>query len=267
MATTARELLRNGLKEKLTRGEVAASMIVRLVSTIEIAQLAKTAGFDSFYLDNEHNSFSLETTSQICMAALAVGITPLVRVPSLAPDYISRVLDGGALGVIAPHITSASDAELVVRAAKYPPVGGRGVTGALPQLRYQSFSATETIDAVNEATMVVVMIEGTEALAQVEEIAAVPGVDLLLIGTNDLCASMGIPGQHDHKLIRDAYARSIDACKKHRKHLGAGGLANAPHLVKEFVQLGARYVSTGSDLAFLLSAATSKAKQVHDLTA
>ena len=83
MATTAREILRNGLKEKLARGEVAASMIVRLVGTIEIAQLAKTAGFDSFYLDNEHNSFSLETTSQICMAALAVGITPLVRVPKI----------------------------------------------------------------------------------------------------------------------------------------------------------------------------------------
>lgn len=265
MATTAREILRNGLKEKLARGEVAASMIVRLVGTIEIAQLAKTAGFDSFYLDNEHNSFSLETTSQICMAALAVGITPLVRVPSLASDYISRVLDGGALEIIAPHIKSASDAEHVVRAAKYAPLGERGMTGALPQLRFQSFPAAETINAVNDATMVVVMIETAEALSQVDMIAAVPGVDLLLIGTNDLCASLGIAGQHDHMLVRDAYARAMDACQKHRKHLGVGGLASAPHLVKKFVQLGARYVSTGSDLAFLLGAATSRANQVRDL--
>jgi 4-hydroxy-2-oxoheptanedioate aldolase len=193
MVTTARELVRNGLKEKLARGEVAASMIVRLVRTIEIAQLAKTAGFDSFYLDNEHNSFSLETTSQICMAALSAGITPLVRVPSLAPDYIARVLDGGALGVIAPHIKTAADAERVVRAAKYPPLGERGLAGVLPQLRFQSFPAAETLEAVNEATMVVTMIETAEALSQVEAIAAVPGVDLLLIGTNDLCASLGIP--------------------------------------------------------------------------
>lgn len=265
MAKTARELLRNGLKEKLARGEVAASMIVRLISTIEIAQLAKTAGFDSFYLDNEHNSFSLETTSQICMAALSVGITPLVRVPSLAPDYIARVLDGGALGIIAPHIKSAADAQQVVHAAKYPPVGERGVTGALPHLHFQSFPAAETIDAFNNAMMVVVMIETTEALSEIDAIAAVPGVDLLLIGTNDLCASMGIPGQHEHKLVRDAYARSIDACKRHKKYLGVGGLANAPHLVQKFVQLGARYVSTGSDISFFLGAATAKAKQVRDL--
>lgn len=265
MEATARELLRNGLKEKLARGEVAASMIVRLVSTIEIARLAKTAGFDSFYLDNEHNSFSLETTSQICMAALSAGITPLVRVPGLAPEYIARVLDGGALGIIAPHIKSAADAERAVWAAKFPPLGERGMTGALPQLQYRSFSAAETVDAVNHATMVVVMIETAEALAQVDGIAAVPGVDLLLIGTNDLSASLGIPGQYEHKLIRDAYVRGVDACRKHKKHLGIGGLANAPQLIKEFVELGARYVSTGSDLSFLLSAAASKAKQVREL--
>jgi 4-hydroxy-2-oxoheptanedioate aldolase len=174
-------------------------------------------------------------------------------------------LDGGALGIIAPHIKCAADAEHVVRAAKYAPLGVRGMTGALPQLLYQSFPAAETIDAVNNATMVVVMIETVEALSDVDAIAAVPGVDLLLIGTNDLCGSLGIPGQFEHQLVRDAYARGIDACKKHNKHLGVGGLANAPHLIKDFVRLGARYVSTGSDLSFLLSAATSKAKQVHEL--
>jgi 2-keto-3-deoxy-L-rhamnonate aldolase RhmA len=265
MTVSARDLLRNGLKEKLARGEVAASMIVKLVRTIEIAQIAKTAGFDTFYLDNEHNSFSLETTSQICMAALAVGITPLVRVPSCAPEYISRVLDGGALGVIAPHVQSAREAEQVVRAAKFPPFGERGMTGALAQLQFRIFSAAETIEAVNDATMVVVMIETAEALAHVNEIAAVPGVDLLMIGTNDLCAALGIPGQHDHKLIRDAYMRGIEACSKHGKYLGVGGLANHPKLVSQFVELGARYVSIGNDLSFLMSAASAKARQVQEL--
>src|SRR5271156_2079206 len=99
------EILRNHLKEKLARNEVTASMTVRLVRGIEIARIAKTAGFDSLYVDMEHSSFSLETTGQICMAALEAGVTPLVRVPGLAE--VQHVLDAGALGIIAPHVQSA----------------------------------------------------------------------------------------------------------------------------------------------------------------
>src|SRR5213079_1000338 len=84
-------------------------------------RIAKTAGFDSIYVDVEHSSLSLETTSQICVAALAIGVAPFVRVPSTRPEHVSRALDGGALGVIAPHIRSAADAREVVAAAKYPP--------------------------------------------------------------------------------------------------------------------------------------------------
>ncbi|MEA2835050.1 MAG: hypothetical protein QOG66_3252, partial [Methylobacteriaceae bacterium] len=93
-----RDILHNNVKEKLARDEVVASMTVRLVRTIEIARIAHTAGFDTLYVDVEHSSFSLETTGQICMAALEAGIAPFVRVPANTPDYISRVLDGGALG-------------------------------------------------------------------------------------------------------------------------------------------------------------------------
>src|SRR6266550_5118788 len=265
MKESARELLRNGVKDKLKRNEVVLSMIVRLVRTVEIAGIARTAGFDSIYVDVEHSSFSLDTTGQICMAALAVGITPFVRVPSIASECISRVLDGGALGVIAPHIQSSQEAARVVRAAKFPPIGDRSVAGALPHLQFRTFSATETIEALNEATMVIAMIESTEALSSVEEIAAVEGVDLLLIGTNDLCSSLGIPGQLDHELVRDAYVRGIEACRRYGKHLGVGGLSAHPKLASDFVKLGARYVSTGTDLSFLLSAATARAKQVRDL--
>src|SRR3979411_38053 len=106
MALQIGDILRNNVKEKLARGEVVASMIVRLVRQIEIAQIAKTAGFDSLYVDMEHCRASFETPRAICIAALAAGIAPFVRVPANTPEYISRVLDGGALGVIAPHIGS-----------------------------------------------------------------------------------------------------------------------------------------------------------------
>ena len=89
------------------------------------------AGFDSIYVDVEHSSLSLETTSQICIAALEIGIAAFVRVPSIRPEHVSRALDGGALGVIAPHIRSADEAREVVVSAKYPPLGGRSAGGAL----------------------------------------------------------------------------------------------------------------------------------------
>src|SRR5579884_2859554 len=114
------DALHNHVKEKLGRGEVVASMTVRLIRGIEIARLAKTAGFDSLYVDLEHASFSLETTGRICIAALEAGITPFVRVPGRAE--VARVLDAGALGVIAPHVHSAADARAYVRAAKFPPL-------------------------------------------------------------------------------------------------------------------------------------------------
>src|SRR3989449_10337118 len=97
------EVVCNNVKEKLARGEVVASIPVRRARSIEIARIAKTAGFDSIYVDVEHSSLSLETTSQICIAALEIGVAPFVRVPSTRPEHVSRALDGGALGVIAPR--------------------------------------------------------------------------------------------------------------------------------------------------------------------
>jgi 4-hydroxy-2-oxoheptanedioate aldolase len=248
MPSGINELLRNHVKDKLARGEVVASMTVRLVRGIEIARIAKTAGFDSLYVDLEHSSFSLETTGQICVAAMEVGITPLVRVPSVAE--VSRVLDAGALGVIAPHVQLADEARRYVAA----------------HLHYRSFPAAAADAALNEATIVIVQFEREQALREADAIAAVEGVDLVMIGSNDLLADWGLAGQYEHPRLRDAYAKTIAACHKHGKHVGVGGLASRPQLAAEFVRMGARYVSTGTDLGFLLAACTAKAKEVHDIT-
>ena len=261
----AKDVVRNAVKEKLKRNEVVASMVVRLVRGVEIAQIAKTAGFDMLYIDLEHSSFSLDTAGQICLAALGIGITPMVRVPANTPDYISRVLDGGALGVIAPDVGSAEEARAVVKAAKYPPLGERGAGGVLPHLQYRSFPAAEANAALNDATMVIVQFESAAAVDRADEIAAVDGVDMVLIGVNDLLASLGLAGQFEHAKLREAYARAIAACRKHGKHVGVGGLSTQPKLAGEFVAMGARLVSTGTDIQFLLAAATEKASQVRDM--
>ncbi len=215
MSASPREIVRNNVKEKLARDEVVASITVRFARSIEIARIAKTAGFDSIYVDVEHSSLSLETTSQICIAALEIGVAPFVRVPSTRPEHVSR--------------------------------------------------AAEATAAMNDATMVVVQFETADAIERAEEIAAVEGVDMVLMGTNDLLADMGLPGQFEHERVRDAYARTIAACRKHGKHVGVGGLATRPKLAAEFVRMGARYVSTGTDLAFLLAESTARARQVHEI--
>jgi 4-hydroxy-2-oxoheptanedioate aldolase len=260
-----REILRNRVKEKLARDEVVASMTVRLVTHVEIARIAATCGFDTIYVDLEHSSFSLETTSQICVAALDAGIPAFVRVPANGPEYIARALDGGALGIIAPHIRSAAEAEDVVRMAKYPPRGTRSAGGPLAQYQYRGFPVPEANAAANDAVMVIAMMETREALDRVDEIAAVDGIDMLFIGTNDLCGELGIHGEYGHQLVRDAYARTIAACRKRGKHVGVGGLPSRPDLIADFVAQGARYVSIGSDLSFVLGDGGEKAKFVHGL--
>jgi 4-hydroxy-2-oxoheptanedioate aldolase len=258
-----RDILRNNVKEKLARDEVVASMTVRLVRSIEIARIARTAGFDTFYVDMQHSSFSLESCGQICMAGLQVGIAPFVRISANASDHIARVLDAGALGIIAPQIDCAQAAREVVRAAKFSPLGERSNAGPLAHLHYRSFPAAEA--ALNDATMIIVQIESAAALARTEEIVAVEGVDMVLIGLNDLLADWGIAGKYDDPRVREAYAGTITACRRRGKHCGVGGLATRPDLAAEFVKMGARYVSTGTDLGFLLDACKLRAQQVQDI--
>ncbi len=261
----ASDILQNNVKDKLKRGEVVSSMTVRLARSSEIARIAKTAGFDMLYIDLEHSALTLDATSQICMACLDLGIMPAVRVPANTPEYISRVLDCGALGIIAPHVRSAAEARDVVKAAKLPPQGERSNTGAFPQLQYRSFPAAETCAAINEATMVIVQFESAQALDKADEIVAVDGVDIVLIGLNDMLADMGLTGQYDHPKVREIYQLTIDACRRHGKHCGVGGLASRPDLQAEYVRMGARYVSSGTDLSFLLGAATQRAKQIKEI--
>ena len=261
----ANDILRNNVKDKLARGEVAVSMTVRLVRTIEIARIAKTAGFDMLYIDLEHSPLTIDATGQICMAALDAGIMSAVRVPANTPEYISRVLDAGALGIIAPNVRSAAEARAVVKAAKLPPQGERSNTGLFPQLQYRSFPAEETCRAINDATIVIVQFESADALTHADEIVAVEGVDIVLVGLNDMLADMGLTGQYDHPRVREIYSKVIEACRKQGKHCGVGGLASRPDLIAEYVRMGARYVSSGTDLAFLLGAAAQRAKQVKDI--
>ncbi|VVJ21584.1 2 [Amycolatopsis camponoti] len=254
-------LLRNPVKEKLARGEPVYSMTVRLVRTIDIAAIAHTAGFDSVYIDLEHSSFSLEAAGQICMACNHLGITPLVRVPGLDPAFIARVMDSGAMGIVVPGVQSADEARTAVLAVKHAPRGERSLAGAAPQLHYRSLPADQTVRELDDASMVVAQIESQAGLDAAEAIAAVDGVDILLVGANDLSVELGVAGKMDHPLVHEAYLHVIDACRKHGKTVGIGGLGGRPDLIRRYLELGGGYVSTGNDISFLTAAATQKRKQ------
>ena len=123
----------------------------------------------------------------------------------------------------------------------------RSAAGPLPHLQYRSVPAAEADAALDDATLLMVQFESKEAVANADEIAAVGGVDMVMIGSNDLLADCGLTGEYDHPRLREAYAKTIAACRKHGKHVGVGGLSSRPELAAEFVRMGARYVSTGSD--------------------
>ncbi|KQS95511.1 aldolase/citrate lyase family protein [Rhizobium sp. Leaf386] len=251
---------RNLMKAKMDAGELAVGMIVRLMRNVEIAAIAKSAGFDCLYIDLEHCSFSLETVSQISMTATALGVTPLVRVPGLDKAEISRTLEAGAQGIIVPHLETKAQAEDIVDAAKFQPQGNRSLLGANPHTLFRAGPAAETMEKMNQAALVVGMIESVNAVENADGIASVDGMDMLLIGTNDLCNSLGLPGQLDHARVRESYEHVAAVCRARGKHLGVGGLNTRPDVAKEMIALGARYISAGSDTGFLTSAANATAQ-------
>ena len=255
----------NSLREKLLRDEVAYTFSVKLVRSVEVPMIAKTAGFDGLLIDMEHSSFDLDTTGQLCIASLYAGITPIVRAPSKDPFFVSRILDGGALGVIVPHIRSVQDAKDVVKAAKFQPIGSRSSTNGLPHYQFRSIPAKVSNPVTNAATLVIPMIETLEAVDLVEEIAAVEGVDSLLIGSNDLTAEMGIPGDYENPRFVEAFRRTIVACQKHGKWVGVGGLHARLDLVEKFCVMGARWVMAATDGPVLLGGATKAAAAMSEI--
>src|SRR2546421_13126818 len=175
----------NHALRQLRAGKLAIGLGLRQARTVDIAQIARTCGYDWLFIDCEHNSMDLDNAAQIAAASLAVGITPLARVAGLEHWHASRLLDNGAQGIVFPHVDDAAQARRCADTCRYPPVGKRSMGGALAQLGFAPVPVGEAARLVNEETLVVVMIESPQAVAQADEIAGVKGVDALLIGTPD----------------------------------------------------------------------------------
>jgi len=247
----------NRALERLHAGELSLGIGLRQARTVDTGKIMKTCGFDWLFVDMEHNSMSIDTAVQICVAAQDAGITPIVRVPGFQHFHASRALDGGAQGIVVPHVDTVEVAERMVSACRYPPIGHRSVTGALPQIDFESRPLGEVTPEINAATALVIMIETPEAVENADAIAAVEGVDALLVGTNDLCMEMGIPGEVGHPSVIEAQQRVIDACRAHGKYPGLGGVYD-PALMQRYVEMGMRLILSGNDLSFMMAAARER---------
>lgn len=257
-------MMQNRLKQRLAAGQLSLCMRTISARTSEIVFIADAAGFDALYIDLEHCTASLGETGQICATATAIGITALVRVPSHDDPAMTKLLDAGAMGIIAPHVDTAAQARTVVEFCKFAPLGRRSASGPAFQLHYESLPLQELARLTNEATLVVVMLETETAIANADAIAAVPGVDMLLVGTTDLSLDLGIAGQHGADVIAAAYHMTAEACAAHGKALGIAGISDTA-LIARYVAEGARFISAGTDFGFLLAGARSRVKELQAL--
>ena len=252
----------NRTKARLKAGGLALGMGLRQARTVDIATIAGTCGFDWLFIDTEHNSMSIDPACQIAMAAIATGVTPIVRVPGHQHYHCARALDNGALGVVVPHVDTAEEAQAVANACKYPPVGHRSIAGNMPGLGFEGVPVGEATRRMNDETLVVVMLESPRAIENADKIAAVNGIDSLLIGTNDLCAEMGIHGDFGNARVSQAYEKVIAACARHGKYPGMGGVYD-PKLMERYIRMGMRFVLSGNDLAFLMAGARERAAMLR----
>ena len=192
----------NRVKKILREGGLALGTHVGGIPDPQIVELIGLAGFDAAFIDMEHTTFDLHDVQAMVLAAERVGVTPIVRTPGFDPAFILRLLDMGVQGVQVPHVSSAAVAREAVKAVRYPPEGERGMAAGSRAANFGKTPLLEHMAQSNREVLLACMIEDMEAVEQIEEIAAVDGVDLLAVGPSDLSRSLGVSGHPDHpKLI------------------------------------------------------------------
>jgi 2-keto-3-deoxy-L-rhamnonate aldolase RhmA len=214
----------NTVKRTLAQGGVSVGTMMMEFATTGIGRIAAEAGTEFAVFDMEHTGWSMETVRMLMATSRGAEIVPFVRVPTLQYHFISRVLDLGAMGLVVPLVSDAEQARLIVQCSKYPPVGRRGVAFGVAHDDYQGGDLHDKIRQANEELMIIAQIETAQGLDNVEEIAAVDGIDALWIGQFDLTTSLGIPGQFDRPEFQAATRRVVEACRANGKAAVLGAL-------------------------------------------
>jgi 2-keto-3-deoxy-L-rhamnonate aldolase RhmA len=236
--------------QRLRGGDLLIGTFVSLGSPLVVNTLA-VAGFDFLLLDLEHGAGDEGVLQGQMFAAEAEGAAAIVRTETFERIRIGRVLDLGAAGVMLPRVDSAAQAARAAAHLRYPPDGDRGVAGSNRARRFGL--RTDPFADANGEVAAIVQIESEAAVAEVDAIAAVPGVDALFIGPSDLSHSLGVPGDLDAPVFREAVARVLAACRAHG--VAAGILAPTPERCRQFIDEGFTLMGLGGDATLLAAAA------------
>lgn len=248
----------NQLKRKLQRGEVVYGPFMNCSygSFIEIVGLT---GFDFAIIDMEHGPLEVETAEDLCRAGQNGGLSPIVRVRKNDAPQIQRALDIGSAGVQVPQIETRADAEAVVRAAKYQPLGMRGLSFFTRAGDYVVFGQQGITDRLNEEQLVIIHIEGQRGLENLDDIVAVPNIDVIFLGPYDLSQSFGIPGQvNDPRVVK---GMEIATAKIRAAGKAAGTFAGNAEAAKRWAALGVQYISLSVDVGIFADACKTLLKQ------
>lgn len=257
-------MLARKIKEKLRRGRPSIGSWMSMAHP-SIAEILAMAGYDWIVIETEHTAIDVSEVLRLIIAIEQRGCAPLVRLAWNDPIQAKAVLDSGAAGVLVPMVNCRADAELAVRMTKYPPLGFRGVGLARAQGYGEDFDAY--VQNANSDTLLIVQIEHQDAVANIEEILSVPGIDGTFIGPYDLSMSLGIPGQTNHPTVLEAKTKVREATLAH-------GLVAGVHFVQpstavedcqQALEEGYRFIALGTDILFLGDSARSVKRAVLDL--
>jgi 2-keto-3-deoxy-L-rhamnonate aldolase RhmA len=208
----------------------------------------------------EHGSYNMETIADLVRGAKSVGIATVVRVPRLETFFISRVLDAGAEGIMVPMTSTKEEALAIASFGRYPPVGARGFGTGSGMTDFVPLKATETMKEANENTLLIAQIETKEAIENIDAILSVPGIDVGLIGPNDLSLSLGIPDQPNSEILTKAIGQVVASAKRNRKisgiHIGS------IEAVKKWRKEGMTFLACSTDVAFQYNAAKATLEEM-----
>lgn len=242
----------NPLKQKLNDGKTCLGSWL-LTTSADMAEILAYAGLDFLLIDHEHGQGSIDDAIQQIRAMKGSGCAGVLRVPSNDRIYIKRALDAGVAGIMVPNIDNAEQAKDVVDACRYAPKGMRGAFGGMRAMRYgfdPGYYAT-----VEDDILIVVQVENSEAIDNIAEIAAVPGIDIVFIGPRDLSATLGKLNQFSDPVVAAEIGRAEQAILKSGKLMGSTALNGK--IAREMSARGHRFIISGSDATLLGSAATA----------
>ena len=237
------------LKKQITDlNNIRGAMIFEFFSP-GIPIILKNAGCQFIIFDMEHGGLSLEQFKTLAIISNANEIAPLIRIPEVNYNYVARALDLGAAGIMAPMVNTQEEALKIVQSSKYPPNGIRGAGFGFAHDNYKNESPLSYINKANNNLINIIQIESKQALENIEEIAAIDGVDCLWVGHFDLTNFLGIPGQFRSDIYFNSIKRVVAAATLNKKSLGI--MVNNQDELKMYSELGFNMIAVGTEMSIL----------------